>query len=89
MLQFAAFGGLDFDSGLLAIQSVQDTYDQCERYSPVEPAGEKKNGGHPCHDVAKNRQLVWRDRSLAQTRDEKIFDRRVHPCRKIGCAFLD
>src|SRR6266576_3966621 len=77
MFEFAAFRCLDFDARLFAVQTIKNADNQREHDSPEELAGGKKDRGHPTDDVAKDRQLIWRDRSLAKMRNKEILNRSV------------
>ena len=54
MLQLAHFGGLDFHSGLFAIEAVEDPDGEGEDCAPTETAGGKQECRCPSDDVGDN-----------------------------------
>src|SRR6516162_1263984 len=88
MLKFAPLGRFDLKAGEFTVETVEDTYSQCNQYPEAEISGCEQNRRNRSANHPSDRQLVWPNWLLAQAQNEKPFNGRVRPSRQIQCPFL-
>jgi len=66
MFPFPALGHLDFDAGLLSVQSIDNTKYESSEDSEPDAAKRERRGRAATDDETCNRNLVWRDSRFAK-----------------------
>src|SRR5262245_14635384 len=88
MFPFPTLGRFDFDTGLLSVQSIDNTKYESSEDSEPDAAKRECRGRAASDDEARNRNLVWCDSRFAKKRDDCGFNWSVNVSGQVERSIL-